>query len=276
MKYLSSFFIILLWLSITGCKDSGTQVQGTGTQTYPTSLNNEWEYQTIWTFSYYDHSGSIDSTSNENLDNSIIKIIKTNDSLKNYKELVEFEMYDKLSPQEKSHEWYLNSDTCFIAIAYNNAGTTQVIEPKRYSAKRYLTLSEYKEMMSSLFPDIRTLDKTTLGDSIQYYDIPRKVLTYPLSVGNKWVELYIPFYRERYINNYLNIDAGNLQFDCYEIKAKMPDYGMELNDYISLNSGLIKREIIADSLEITTPENPDGIGLFAKVITTSTLIRKNF
>jgi hypothetical protein len=102
------------------------------------------------------------------------------------------------------------------------------------------------------------------------------VLAYPLSTGATWVELYTPFYRERYVNNYVWTNAINQQFGCYEIKVKWPGFRIEFNDYVSLEAGLIKRDIIADSLEITTPENPDGIGLFTKTSTISTLIRKNF
>jgi hypothetical protein len=275
MKNLSSFLIILICLYLSGCKDSGTQVSGQGSTKYPSRLNNEWEYQTTTTLSYYNKSGGFDSTSEEQPENSIIKIIKTDDSLKNYKGLIKFEIYNKLDPGNKSYDWYLNSDTSFIAIAYYNPAVTQIIQPKRNFAKRYLTLAEIKGMIYSFSPDLRITPKATFGDTVQFYDIPRKVLAYPLSVGNTWVELYYPFYRERYINNYLNIVVEGQQYSCYEIKVNWPNYRTEFNDFISLEGGLIKREIIADSILISTAENPDGIGL-GKISTTSTLIRRNF
>jgi hypothetical protein len=275
MKYLSSFVIILISTYLIGCKDSGTQVSGAGNTKYPANLNNEWEYQTTATYSYYNKSGGIDSTQNLTYDNQIIKVIKIDDSLKNYKELIKFEIYNKPDHENISYNWYLNSDTSFSAIAYNNAGVTQFIQPKRNFTKKYLTLDEYKEMIHFFSPDIRALHQTTLSDTILFYDIPRKVLAYPLSVGNTWVELYYPFYRERYINNYIQVAADNQQFECYEIKVKWQGFKTEINDYISLDAGLIKREIISDSILITTAENPDGIG-FGKIKTTSTLVRKNF
>jgi hypothetical protein len=274
MNNLSSLFIILFCLYLSGCKDSGTQNQDQGNTKYPDKLNNEWEYKTINTFSYYNQSGGIDSTSYDYPDNSIIKIIKTNDSLKNYKGLIKFEIYNKLSPDNISYSWYQNSDTAFIAIAYYNPPGT-LVAPKRNFTNRYLTLSEYKEMIYSFSPDLRSLHKATYDDSIQFYDIPRKVLSYPLSVGKTWVELYLPFYRERYVSNYLNIVVEGKQYTCYELKVNWPSYKAEFNDYVSLNDGLIKREIIADSILITTEENPEGIG-FGKAKSTSTLIRRNF
>jgi hypothetical protein len=275
MKNLSSLLIILVCLYVTGCKkDSGTQVSGSGNTKYPGMLNNEWEYQTISTFSYYNQSGGIDSTSYDYPDNSIIKIIKTNDSLKNYKGLIEFEIYNKPDPGNKSYSWYLNSDTSFIAIAYYNPAVTQVIEPKRNFTTRYLTLTEYKGMIHSFSPDLRTSQKASFGDSIQFYDIPRKVLAYPLSVGKTWVELYYPFYRERYINNYFSIVAEGQQYSCYEVKVNWPTYRIEFNDYVSLDAGLVKREIISDSVMIGN-EYGDPLG-YMKAHTTSTLIRRNF
>lgn len=274
MNNLSSLFIILFCLYLSGCKDSGTQNQDQGNTKYPDKLNNEWEYKTITTFSYYNHSGGIDSTSHDYPDNSIIKIIKTDDSLKKYKGLIKFEIYNKLSPNNISYSWYQNSDTAFIAVAYYNPPGT-LVEPKRNFTNRYLTLSEYKEMIYSFSPDLRSLHKATYDDSIQFYDIPRKVLSYPLSVGKTWVELYTPFYRERYVNNYIPLTAAGQIMQCYEIKVNWPGYRTEFNDYISLNAGLIKREIISDSILFSTTENP-GSGTFGKIHTTTTLVNKNY
>lgn len=275
MKNLSSFLIILLSIYLWGCKESSTLVQGSGPRAYPDQLNNEWEYQTINTISFYNQSGGIDSTVELTFDNAIIKIVKTNDSLSTYKGLIKFEVYSKLSPLEISYDWYLNSDTSFLAIAYYNAGG-QFIQPKRNLIKKYLTLADIQHMIYSFSPDISRLQKTALDDSIQYYPIPRKVLAYPLNVGNTWVELYTPFYRERYVNDYLNITLGGQTYNCYEVKIHWQENKIELNDYVSLDAGLVKREILADSLMITTAENPDGSGNFVKESTVTTLVRKNF
>jgi len=274
MKYLSFFFICLVGIYFTGCKDSGTQVQGSGFITYPTGLNNEWEYQTVTAISYYNKSGGIDSATYDNSDNSIIRVIKTDDSLKNYKGLVKFASYEKLSSNNITYSWYQNSDTSFLSIAYlNPSGGT--IEPKRNLNNHYLTVAEFKKINYLILPEIGIPEKTLL-DSIQYYDTPRKVLAYPLSVGHTWVELYTPFYRERYINNYVAVSAINQQFDCYEVKINWSgyNYNTEFNDYVSLSSGLIKREIISDSVMFIN-EYGDITG-FGKFHTTSTLVRKNF
>jgi hypothetical protein len=274
MKYLSSLIIIFFFIFLSGCKDSGTQGPGQiqGNTNYPTNMNNEWEYQTVTTISYYNQSGGIDSTSYEYSDNSIIKVIKTDDTLKNYKRLIKFESYEKLSPENITYSWYLNSDTSFIAIAYYNP-SDGMIDPKRNYNNHYLTLSEFKKMNHLILPEFGIPEKTLL-DSIQYYDIPRKVLAYPLSVGNTWVELYTPFYRERFINSYETVAAVNQQFECFEIKVKWPGYSTEFNDYISPSAGLVKREIISDSVSVGN-EYGDIAG-FVKIHTTSTLTRKNF
>jgi hypothetical protein len=275
MKNLSSFLIILISLYLWGCKESSTLVHGSGPRVYPDQLNNEWEYQTINTISFYNQSGGIDSTIELIDDNQIIKIVKTNDSLSTYKGLIKYETYIKYNPILKSNYWYLNSDTSFLAIAYYNPGVS-VIQPKSNPINRYFTLADVKQMIYSFSPDISRFQKNTLDDSIQFYPIPRKVLAYPLNVGTTWVELYDPFYRERYVNAYLNITLGGQTYNCYEVKVHWPDYKIEFNDYISLEAGLVKRELIADSVFVTNPEIPFGTGTFIKESTVSTLVRKNF
>jgi hypothetical protein len=274
MKYLSSLFITLLCLYLSGCKDSGTQVSGQGNPKYPTRLNYEWEYKSITTISHYNKSGGIDSTTEEQPNYSVLRIIKTNDSLKNYNGLIEFEYCDKLNPENISYDWYLNSDTSFLAIAYYNP-SSNFIHPETNVTNRYLTLAEYRRMISSILPELQIPQKGLSGDTIQFYDIPRKVLVYPISIGNTWVELYTPFYRERYVNNYLNIISEGEQFNCYEVKVKWPGWRMDINDYISMDAGLIKRDIISDSILITSEDSPDILG-YGKIRTTSTLIRRNF
>jgi hypothetical protein len=68
--------------------------------------------------------------------------------------------------------------------------------------------------------------------------------------------------------------AEGKQFPCYEVKVNWPNYRTEFNDYVSLDAGLIKREIISDSVMIGN-EYGDPLG-YMKAHTTSTLIRRNF
>jgi hypothetical protein len=93
-------------------------------------------------------------------------------------------------------------------------------------------------------------------------------------INKRWVELILPFYRERYVEKIVNINFNGQPVSCYEIKIDWPGYNIEFNDFVSLNNGLMKREIIADSVSIATQENPEGNG-FANISEFTNLVRYN-
>ncbi|MFA6978978.1 MAG: hypothetical protein WC209_06595 [Ignavibacteriaceae bacterium] len=266
-------FVCLLFIS--GCKDAKTGIVIPGTSTkYPFALNNEWEYKTVIKSEYYNKTGGFDSTIIEDLGNTIVKVISTNQSLKSYNSLFIIESFEVKTPQWKSKHYYLNADSGLYGIAYNNAGVAQVVIPKK-SNSRYLTLKDFRN---------KFVDKTglffenyysPLTDSVQFYEIPRKVLAYPFSVGDKWIELLIPFFRERIVTGLVDISANNEIIRCYEIVGEMIGYKLVMKDYFAPNVGLVRRDIISDSLFISGPDSPDPTG-YAKSTFTSILVRKNF
>jgi hypothetical protein len=45
-------------------------------------------------------------------------------------------------------------------------------------------------------PEISAFSNLNPVDSILYYEIPRQVLAYPLSLNKRWVELEYPWYEK--------------------------------------------------------------------------------
>ena len=246
----------------------------TSSQKYPTKIGHEWEYYTEWKLEYYDTTGNIDSTSTGFSENTIVRIIKESDTLGFYKDLVLFESFDLSTPQNINKTWYLNADSGLFAIAYSNAGSSQFVWPKQ----RSIALEQVHNFVRTIgvFPGFANVNTmlNPQADTIQYYSLPRKVLTYPLTIGSRWIELTVPFFRERYIQKKEIINTNSGSYNCYKLESNwtwVPN--LEFTDYVDLNSGLVMREIIADSMMIVTVTNPDN-GAFVKSSTISKLVRE--
>jgi hypothetical protein len=268
---------IIIISSILLLFNSCEQLVNTGglssSEKYPTNLGHEWEYNTIWKFEFYDSTGHIDSTSIEDLGNTIVKVTKEQETLETYTNLIRFEDYDVTTPQNINRMWYLNADSGFYAIAYHNPGVSQPVIPKQ----GILTTEQIKSFVKSfrVFPSDAELNPQShhVTDSIQYYSPARKVLKYPLGIGARWIELIEPFYRERFINKQQIVNAIGKNYYCYKIELELFWGNFKLNDYLDMNSGLIIREIIADSVSHILPGSPDIVGYY-KSTTISTLVRE--
>jgi hypothetical protein len=267
------FYIFIILTSLWGCKDNGTDYPPENNLRYPDKLNRMWEYYTIFQIEYYDSTGSIFKTDTLFTASSFVKVISISDSLGDYKDLTVFESYG-INSEVKGTTWYLNSDNSFSVIAYYNPAFTQWVLPKSSGTKRRYTLEEIKTIFRTSGLNKLIYFNTINSDSIQYHNPPRKVLEYPLYIGKSWTEISNQdFVRQRYVSSIENIIYNGMPVQCYLIKINWPQFNdIQINDFISLNMGLIKREIFVDSLVITSIENPDSIGL-ARVSEFSNLVR---
>lgn len=262
--------LVAIVIFLNGCEFFITEGYDPLIQKYPAKVGHEWEYHTTWKFEYYDSTGRIDSTSILDLGRTIVRVIKENEVVGGYSNLICFESFDVLTSNNIHKMWYLNSDSGFYAIAYQNPGVSQPITPKQVLKN----IEQIKLFIKSIgiLPGVFNPFSST-SDSIQYYSPERKVLQYPMMVGSKWVELVQPFYRERFINRKQIVNLNGNIYDCFKVESEMSMYNLVMNDYINPNSGLIVREIISDSLALINPGSPDPIGYF-KSTTTSTLVRE--
>jgi hypothetical protein len=271
---MKKIFLLLSFIFLfTSCEQIITEGDFSSSTKYPAKVGYEWEYNTTWKFEFYDSTGHIDSTSFENLGNTIVRVTKERDVVGIFTDLIRFESYDLATSQNMNIIWYMNNDSGFYGVAYYNPGVSQPILPKQ----KTLAIEQLKNLIKSfgLLPNasnfIRYSSNTT--DSIQYYSPIRKVLSYPLKIGSRWVELIEPFFRERFIEKreILNTISGN--YNCYKLESNWSWSNLEFNDYVDLNSGLIQREIISDSMAYTPPNDPNIIRYF-KSTTISKLVRE--
>ncbi|MCK9426904.1 MAG: hypothetical protein M0Q21_12775 [Ignavibacteriaceae bacterium] len=269
------FIMFVCLLLVSGCKDAKTGIViPESVAKYPFAVSNEWEYKTVIKSEYYNKSGGFDSTIIEELGNTIVRVISSNQTLKSYNSLFRLESFEVKTPQWKSEHYYLNADSGLYGIAYSNAGVAQVVIPEK-SSSHYLTLKDFRAKVVNKTGLFFENYYSPLADSVQFYEIPRKVLAYPISIGKKWVELIIPFFRERIVTGLVDISANNEINRCYEIVGEMMGSKFVMKDYFAPNSGLVRRDVIADSLFISAPDSPDPTG-YAKSTFTSILVRNNF
>ncbi|MFZ0454685.1 MAG: hypothetical protein WCE54_07970 [Ignavibacteriaceae bacterium] len=269
------FSILLLGAIIFfGCKGKNQGVDPDGNLSrYPANLNYQWEYSSNLTNEYLNDIGGIDTTQTLELTNTIVKITSINDSLPGYKNLVKIEAYNADSPESFSENWYVNNDSVFSIIAYRNAGSSYPIIPKPNN-KKYLTLEEFKIICKDLTFNF-VINKNS-EDSVQYFYPPRIVLKYPLFQGEKWNELKTPFYRDRIVKDMVSLEVNNNYYNCYVIEADLTIPNLKMIDYVSLQAGLVKREIISDSIAVVNVNSPDSAIGYIRGHDISILVNKNF
>ena len=269
------FSVLLLSAVIFfGCKGKNQGVDPEGNlNKYPVNLNYQWEYSTTLTYEYLNSTGGIDTTQTFELPNTIIKVSTINDSLPRYKNLIKIEAYNTDSPGTFSENWYINNDSVFSIIAYRNAGSSYPVIPKLHN-KKYMTLKEFENICRDLTFN-SGINKIS-ADSVQYFNPPRIVLKYPLFQGEKWNELKTPFYRDRVVKGTTSLEVNKNYYNCYIIEADMSTLNLKMIDYISLQAGLVKREIISDSIAITNESSPDSAIGYMRGHDISILVNKNF
>ena len=269
MKFLS--LAVSFLLLIIGCKSNINSPAES--VKYPSGLNNQWEYNTVFRTIQYDSHGNLADSSNQIIGNTIVKIIGVNQSLGSISNLILFECYETDTPTLIEKDWYLNADSGFYCIAYSSAGAAEPVNPKNGLRLNYLSGLWPKH--ATLMPAFDYADNKGLDDSVLYYYSPRVIVTYPLDIGNRWVELLAPFNRERYVTNMEDVQVNNETYKCYAVEADMASSHFKMIDDINLAYGLIRRTIISDSLP-STDSGGGTNGMFEKVISVSTLVRKNF
>lgn len=272
MKKYKIFFVIFSSLILINCTEDS--IPPNDQRKYPAELNNSWTYSTKMYEQYYDSLGNLSDSILVFSDTTIAKIVKLNDTVGNYKNLIQFISYDLSSPQNIGKMWYLNNENGFYAIAYSNAGSGQPILPKRKVIKQDDFL---KMLLSNIsMPELLIEDNLVLNtDSILFYDSPRYVLKYPVAIGSRWLELSIPFQRDRVIKELTIVTVPLGTYPCYSIVMEYthPIFpNLIFTDYVSLDAGLISRQIIFDSLAHTN-EIGDTLGYFKSWLT-SELINK--
>lgn len=267
-KIIASFFLLIVF---TSCEKSINSGGIPIWSKYPIQLNREWEYNTTFKLEFYDSTGRIDSTEVIDLGNTICEITSLNDTMGNLINLVQFQEYDVLTPQNVHKMWYLNADSGLFAIAYSNPGSSQVILPKA-NIKNFDNIKYIINLIGLNPASHYNTNFTNQINDTSFYLYPRKVLQYPLRIGERWVELIEPFYRERFIKDKAQITINGNIYNCFKIESDW-DWNIVFTDYINFTNGLIMRELLIDSVAIIGPEDPNPLGYY-KFSSVSKLVRE--
>lgn len=192
------FFTVLI---VSNCSNS--DYDNPSLLRYPTNVGYEWKYSTTDIIIKYDTLGNLTDTLFSMVQFSTLRIHRANVSIEPFNDqpaellalrqagLIEFHGYLDSLPSQINQTWFSNSDTGFFAIAYRNPGTTPIIIPKT----KYVINDERAKLffrnaaVSLSFPANGTgiLPDEIKSDTIQFWNPPRKVLHYPMSVGQRWV-----------------------------------------------------------------------------------------
>lgn len=259
------FFSLLL---VSGCKDAKTGIvipENVGK--YPIALNTEWEYETINYVAKYDKNGNlgVDSVL-QPISYATVKITSVTDNINEEKGLIRFDCLSTLD-SSKSSRWYRNSDSAFQMI-WTSGFERDWVTPKMRNSKGF-TFRNY--LSKNLFPACLLLSAKDAFSSNNLV-----VYKYPFAIGNSW-EIYpgAEGTSKRIILEKKHLSFKDNYFECFDIKLVNESlHGIEYHDYISLELGLVKREITIDSAAFTVPDSPD-ILFYGKFRTTSTLTRKS-
>lgn len=231
---------------ISGCKKSDTPVDPTGKGFFDLSLGKTWMY--AWSIVETDSTWHALATFST--DSFQVRIASTDDTLGDYRQLIRFEAQSIPHFIGATKVWYQFAGDSLVEIAYNNAGATPVVLPKREAG---VSVSRGNEpALFSLFPRvvIALLRSKGFSDSTLFRDEARIVYKFPLTNGKTWVSFTNPFLQVREVvrSDTIIICAGR-NFLCAKIKTTIPeiDPTLEWYDYVSTD-GLIERRINVTTL----------------------------
>lgn len=265
------FAAAFIFLIIVSCSEKSNNP--VDSSHYPVQLNALWEYSTKHFIENYDSIGNLSDPELIISENTIVQIVSDNDSLGNYKNLYHFKSTDTNYPQYSAHSWYRDSDSGLFAIAYSSAGSSQQVLPKNNSPRLYEDIRNILKRMNILYFPLNNMPSN--GDSIIFNSTPAKVLQYPLFTGSSWIERTEPFSIKRNVKGKKIIELPSGTYNCWQINRTSNETfwnNITYDDYIHLNTGLITREIVIDSM-IRINEPGDTVGFF-KLTSYSELVRK--
>ncbi|MGA3287725.1 MAG: hypothetical protein ABSD46_09885 [Bacteroidota bacterium] len=243
----------VIFFCFSGCKKSNNPVDPPAVVPFDLSLGKTWTY--AWSSVISDSTGKI---LNSETDSFQVRIASIHDTLKNYTELIRFEAQSIVHYIGTSKVWYQFAGDSLVEIAYNNAGATPVVLPKRIV--KTVNDSKNGPAFFSLFPKvvITMMRLKGIQDTTIFRDDIRIVYKFPLVIGNRWTSFTYPFLQVREVVGTELIECAGKNFSCVKIKTTIPslDPNIEWYDYVSME-GLIVRQIKIDNLVQTTSDSPD-------------------
>lgn len=265
---------IFIWISIftaVSCSEKSTNF--IDTHHYPFEKTSLLEYNSVLFIQFYDSTGNLNVPTDSFSVNSIVQLLSDTASIGSYTNLYLLKSFEVDEPNRMFKSWYHDSDAGLYTVAYSTTGIVAGVLPKQQTNILPELLSDKLKKLNMSYFVLNNFENTE--DSIYVLDEPRKILSYPLFSGSRWFEIIDPIQIERMVTDKKTIDVSAGTFTCYKISRVLKDpafRNLSMFDYIDLNIGLVKRELVSDSM-ITVNEFGDTTGFF-KFSTISELVRK--
>jgi hypothetical protein len=257
------FFSCILSLLMFGCKKKENPVEpgaATSVESFDLTAGKTWIYR--WSMANYSYD-SAKVTFSES-DTFIVRIASTNDSLKNFTNLVRFEAQSVPRFVGVEQVWYKHDGDSLVEIAYKNIFQGNVL-PKIGSGASGKVLSGSVRIASLPRSIQMLLNAKGVADSILFRGDIRVVYKFPLEFGKNWTSFTYPFLQTREVVGQELLSYSGKQYPCVKIATSLwnNDPNVHWYDYVS-NDGLIKRSVVIDSLLTTTTNSPDGSGGYSR------------
>ena len=265
MKSIKIFLFITFLFVIHSCDDSSNPVITINSNfIYPLKVGNQWTYNASTDYLNVSPDSLKNSLINESID---LKVSITKDTLLNSNDV--FEIIEENPESSTGYGYYFNSGNGFFKSGYKGGGS--VVLPKINNVKRFHYKNISFNSITDLFKQLNGIvnQSNLLNDSIIYFNQPRKVYSYPLSIGKEWIftsDPEGPAIITKEVAGIQNVQTKVGVFECYKILWKfdfdfdgIPDNNFVYYEYVSAK-GLLKTEIISKNITLTTEDNPDSIG----------------
>jgi len=255
-------FLFLIFVFLFGCKKDNPTGPLAEDFSFPLKIGNNWQYAR--TFSPFNVRGD---TTGFNIDTIIANLaseIVRRDTLPNSLEtfvLHTTETVENLSFEFESESYYENQTDGLFLYAHSNPVDILL---KSAVKKQLLFQGRYFKNIREilLFIERAVVNNITTADTLIIEDPPLKSLEYPLEIGSQWIFSANNFSTtEKKVLGKEKVETPAGDFDCIKIQwINNLDTDIEVFDFIC-SKGLVKRSLIAKDIRITTPDNPDGIGV---------------
>lgn len=234
MKYLRfTLFFSLIAFFISGCSNNPVNPTESASNKYPLHLNNEWNYEITIVEEY--GSGDKINLTKEKTTYWTVRVVAVNQHVETFSNVTFVEYSNTYDLDYRDTVYYINNDEGLFSVL--DAGAIFTLSKENVNTKENHNQKLVNTMVPFLDVDYSIEDSKIL-------------LQYPLKPGSSWYE-YSPHSPEdtnwlpvRTVQNKVNVETPAGSFSCFKVTR---DFAYKASDYISLEFGLIKREVITNS-----------------------------
>jgi hypothetical protein len=250
LKNLPLISIVFFWCFL-GCGGIDLAVANENTliiERFPAQVGNSWEYSRTFLTVFYDTLYT--DTTQTVVIGSLHTEFQGIDTLRNWECYRYFSQLFEEGDTFSDIAWYAHPDTAFLKIAYG---------PPTHAGPPWKNFEKYRlkfgdsyfntvEELSRYLYHMRNLSEGLESDTT-FWDPPKKLFIFPLSVGKSWIATVNPWLDQREVTEetYVTVPAGNFLTLKIEIRYNGPNPA--LHEWIS-DKGVVKDSMYAQGLII--------------------------